>query len=562
MAASQNGDDPPVAPDFNLIDEPWIPVVTLDGGAETVSLADLFRRAPELRRIDGEIGTQSFALLRLCLAILQRAFDHYLDEGYDPVPMVEDLREQWTDAAVPDIVDYLAQHRDRFFLFHPTAPFFQVAGMTTDKGEVSSLNKIVAERPPFLATRSRRGLRSIDPADAARWLVHVHAFDVSGIKTGVAGHPRAKGGKVYPEGVGWAGQLGGLHLVGANLKDTLLLNVAAAEVDANRRRRDLPPWEREVAVVGEEQHLAERPFGPVDLYTWQARRVRLVGSRDAVTGVVLTYGDRFVIQERQDLLGVEPMTGWRYSKPQTAKYKRDIRMPREHRAESRLWQGMGPLVRPVNLRPVEEGLPSRLIDHAAKLVLAGSPLLPNGLVRLQAVGAVYGSQSSVLDDIYEDDLDLPAALLDPQNPELRQAAIDAVDAARAGANAARQLGENLAKACGASRESLEGPKERAQENAYSRLDGPYRAWLRTTLPALGPIAAQARWHDEASRLLDELGREMVAQVPPNAWRGYDAKGKRDDVGRVFVWFRNALAKAFPHRSNTVSDGSVDKKEVS
>lgn len=562
MAAPPKGDDPPVAADFNLIDEPWIPVVTLDGSNDVVSLAQLFRRAPELRRIDGEIATQAFALLRLSLAVLHRAFDHYLDEGHQSVAFVEDLREQWADAAAPDIVDYLEKHRDRFFLFHSTAPFFQVAGMAATNGEVSGLNKIVAERPPFLATRSRRGLHSIDPADAARWLIHVHAFDVSGIKTGVLGHPRAKGGRVYPEGVGWAGQLGGLHLVGANLRDTLLLNLWAERSKTRQRHRDLPPWERPIATVGPEENLAERPFGPVDLYTWQARRVRLVGDRTGVSGVVLTYGDRFLIQEHQNLRDLEPMTGWRHSKPQTAKYKYDVLMPREHRPESRLWQGMTPLVQPRAMRPLEEGLPSSVIDHAAELAHQGSSLLPNDVVRIQAVGVIYGSNNSVLDDIFEDDLDLPAALLDPEHPALREAAIGAVDAARAGANAVRQLGENLAKASGASRESLEGPRERAQGEAYSRLDGPYRAWLRTTLPELGPIGAQTRWHDQASRLLDELGREMVAQVPPKAWRGFDAKGRRNDVGQVFVWFRNALAKAFPHRSSTFPDNQSDQKEVS
>ena len=59
---------------FNLIDEVWIPCITVEGNFNEVSLRDLFARAPELREIACETAIQSAAILPLALAILHRNF--------------------------------------------------------------------------------------------------------------------------------------------------------------------------------------------------------------------------------------------------------------------------------------------------------------------------------------------------------------------------------------------------------------------------------------------------------------------------------------------------------
>ena len=62
--------------------------------------------------------------------------------------------------------------------------------------------------PPFDRAVAVEGLERISWAEAARWLVHVHAFDPSGIRSGAVGDPSVKGGKGYPIGPGWTGQVG------------------------------------------------------------------------------------------------------------------------------------------------------------------------------------------------------------------------------------------------------------------------------------------------------------------------------------------------------------------
>jgi CRISPR system Cascade subunit CasA len=207
---------------FNLVDEPWIQVLDLTGARTEVSLRDAFTRADRLGELVGEVPTQSFANLRLLLAIAYRALD-----GPQDLAHWAQLAADW-DEAVPLISQYLDRHRERFWMAHPSAPFFQVADLRTAKGEVSGLGKLIADVPnglPFLTTRLGRSLRSIGWAEAARWLVHVHAYDPSGIRSGAVGDPRAKGPRGFPIGTAWAGQIGGVHAVGQALGETLLLNL-------------------------------------------------------------------------------------------------------------------------------------------------------------------------------------------------------------------------------------------------------------------------------------------------------------------------------------------------
>ena len=157
---------------------------------------------------------------------------------------------------VAQIAPYLNRYRERFDLFHPETPFLQVAGLRTAKCETAELSKLISDVPngaPMFTTRIGGDL-SVPYAEAARWLVHCQAFDPSGIKAGAVGDDRVKGGKGYPIGVAWSGLLGGVLLEGRTLKETLLLNLIAADFDVCGRDPavDLPVWERPPVTAAEE----------------------------------------------------------------------------------------------------------------------------------------------------------------------------------------------------------------------------------------------------------------------------------------------------------------------
>lgn len=526
------------ATSFNLVDQPWITVTTRGGIAQDVSLRGAFSRAGEIRHVVGEIPTQGFAILRLLLAILHRA-----SRGPQSVAQWTHMRDNWPEV-VTWVDAYLDRFRDRFDLRHPTAPFFQVADLRTLSGGVSGLEKLIADVPngePFQTTRIGRGIESITWDEAARWLVHVHAFDPSGIRSGAVGDPRVKGGKGYPIGPGWCGQIGGLYASGDTLVDTLLLNlVVGSDVELETSEADQPPWERRPLDQSVDESNGGEPRGIVDVYTWQARRVRLVGD-EVVTGVVLSQGDRLTPQNRMRL---EPLTGWRYSEPQTKKYKTVTFMPREHDPERALWRGLKGIISQAEETSTGSGVKRFLQPAVLHWVtrLRGEGLVSQRLLQLRAVGFTYGAQQATFEELIDDEVVVPVDLL--VDARLGQAAIDAVDSAERAVSEYGRFARNLALAAGGS-DQADGYAARARGAAYAALDGPFRRWVARLDSSVDIRAAATLWEESALEVVRALGRDEVQRAATAAWVGRLVSGRHIDIGRAEAWFRWGLAKALP-----------------
>lgn len=537
---------------FSLVDEPWIEVRTVAGGQRTVSLRELFHDAHRLRDIVGDLPTQAFALTRLVLAVLHRVADGPADA------MAWAALAQHDRAPVDQVDGYLDQMADRFNLFSPDRPFFQLAGLRTEKGTVSGLEKLIADVPaghPYFTTRAGRGLERISPAEAARWLVHLQAYDVSGIKSGAVGDPRMKGGKGYPIGTGWAGQLGGLLVEPAeadrhNLWQTLLLNLVPRQIDADvlALDSDRPAWEADPPTPDQDPAVDDgprgRPYGPMDLYTWQARRVLLHGGREGVTGVLVANGDRLTPQNRRLR---EPMSAWRRSAAQEKKkdaVAATIYMPQTLRPDRALWRGLNAML--PTLAPRSGGKTGAGYVAATNLQWAGSVVGKGARVRVRAVGVEYGTQSATYADVLSDSLILPQALLVPEGALLAAAAEGAAQATEDAVVALRILAANLVQAAGATESSIiDGARDEASRRAYAQIDPEYRAWLAELVEGSDPGERRALWHTTVRRIVEGVGRELIEQAGPKAWVGRKVNNRRVSTPEAQAWFQWALRKALP-----------------
>ena len=64
--------------EFNLIDEPWISVITdYKGNTKLVGLKEFFENAHNYIAIAGDMPIQDFAIMRFLLAILHTVFSRY-----------------------------------------------------------------------------------------------------------------------------------------------------------------------------------------------------------------------------------------------------------------------------------------------------------------------------------------------------------------------------------------------------------------------------------------------------------------------------------------------------
>ncbi|WP_067904827.1 type I-E CRISPR-associated protein Cse1/CasA [Nocardia vaccinii] len=540
---------------FNLLDDPWIVVLDRDGVERQRSVLEVFEQAHNVAVIGGEVPTQGFAVLRLLLAFLHRALDG---------PRDADQWAAWWEAAelpIDPIRRYAQRVRGRFELFDPVAPFFQVADLHTEKGEVSGLEKIVADVPngaPLFTTRSPASLTRIEPSEAARWLVHAHAFDPSGIKSGAVGDANMKKGKGYPIGTGWSGQLGCVYAHDSDLRKTLLLNLIAhdaTECASLGAAQDLPPWERE---PDGPQGRERPPNGTVDLYTWQSRRIRLVGDRGGVSGVVLANGDRIQPQNRH---GLDPHTAWRYSEPQSKKLKTDVYMPLTHDPERAVWRGIGALLPSVSGRRGDKSEPQRwlapgVLAWVGRLV--SEDVLPETYwPGIRVVGAQYGAQSATFSDIVDDALSLSVVLLRQDHPAAGTAATNAAEDADKTAVALWRLAETIAQASGG--EPKSGAGDRAREQLYAVLNRPYRRWLAALGPDADLAAARMRWQCCVRELVRPIVGELVESAGPAAWSGRVIGDRHVNVALAEAWFTAALRTALPlahSRSETTTSQEV------
>ena len=169
-------------PEYNLLDEPWVPVRLLDGTITEVGLLELLQRSTDIADLACELPTQNISIQRLVLAVAYRVAT--------PLDAEEWLEQLEEGAPIEQMIEYLEKWRERFYLLGGQYPFMQVADLRTPKDTVLGLEKVIADVPngeQFFTTRNGKALERISAAEAARWVVHTQAYDPSGIRSGAVG---------------------------------------------------------------------------------------------------------------------------------------------------------------------------------------------------------------------------------------------------------------------------------------------------------------------------------------------------------------------------------------
>lgn len=534
---------------FNLVDEPWIEVLITTGESQTLSIRDVFHRSSEIRQLAGELPTQDAAVLRLLLAILYRALP--VSEG-DEESTTEVWHAWWQERALPldQVDDYLDAWKHRFDLLHPEHPFFQVADLQTASGRTSGIGTLIADLPAghkFFTNRAGADTAGLSLPEAARWLVHCQAYDTSGIKSGAAGDPRVKGGKGYPIGTGWAGNLGLVILQGETLAETLLLNLVLTTPSADD---DKPWWEVEewsAVPTG-----SDSPVGPAQALTWPMRRIRLHVEEDRVRDALVSNGDQIRVRNQHR---VEPMSGWRRSIPQQRKHKEDVvYMARTHSTERSIWRGLNTLIAgdsiAVGAERGSEALRAGTLQWLALLEEYGR-IEPDELVSLHTVGMEYGTQNASVTAVLSDRLDIRAEVA--QDRALQDAAMRAVRVVEQAAYLLGRLADNLARAEGRDRAD---DQDRRRESTYQQLDHPFRRWLaELSSETVGDL--EPAWVMLVRREAVTTAEEMYAASSPSAIKGRvttDRNGRslRLDAAQAYGRFRSQLDQDVPPPPTTTT----------
>nr|WP_156980387.1 type I-E CRISPR-associated protein Cse1/CasA [Corynebacterium terpenotabidum] len=537
---------------YNLLDEAWIDVVDHQGAESRVSVRTLLQEASDYRALAAPLGTVNFAILRMVEAILYRAWDSRKWRNIDHA--LDHWQEKWDQGSLLDatVVDYLDHWQDRFDIRNPERPFFQVAGLRTEKGEWKSLDTLfpdVGDDGDLYTMRS--GLTSVSAAEAAQMLVHCMAYDFSGIKSGVVGDDRVKGGKGYPIGIGWCGWLGGTMVEGRDLRETLLLNYLPYREEAGTE--DQPLWEIDGLGPGlrdNPRYRIEPPTengttGQVELLTWPQRRLLLQWEEDSVVGVLISNGDPVGYTVKNQ---VETMTPWRFSDPQSKKAKQIRYMPQVLDAGRTMWRSLGGILPNSDVPKasikvsgtkveVEKSAPAGNVHWAGQLVGVG--VIPADQdIRIHMVSMEYGPQQSSFAGIVEDAITIQSPLLALDNDQLRASARRAVGFADGAAEALWKFAKNIAFAVSGNRE--EADTDKIQSEFYARVDPGFRSWLRRLGPDTDRDAALTDWAGKIRSTATDLANDLLAAQGPAVWAGrWD--GSRRVTGAVAAdWLQKNL----------------------
>lgn len=507
---------------FNLCDEPWIKVRHTNGHVEELGLVELFDRLSEFDDLAGESATQNQATFRLLEAVLIGALRwHELFEAdADAVEIWTDVHEASNLGSL--VTTYLETFRNRFNLFDPDLPFFQVADLRTKKGEYSDASVLVPDVGPGLfSTSTQDASASLLPAVAARWLVYTQAYDISGIKSGALGDPRVKGGKGYPIGTGWVGAIGSVQLMGPTLRDTLLLNLP---IEGGLRVRDqvldedLPPWEREQDTAAPRSEAELLPRGVVDVLTWQQRRVRLIPNEDGtrVVGALICNGDK--IQRANNFL--DPTTGYRYSPAQTKMAGVAVHFPKTHDPDLTVWRGVQSLMGSAAPDQSQQDRKANVLNQLGdRLGTAMISAYPGHSTVTRITGISYGTQDAVVDSEISETLPIRIQLLTagPEAEELRQLVREVINRVLSFRGSMSWFHRRLLISAGDSPE--ESPVAPVQA-WLAALETQFLNWLEALGDSLDKLAAQRDWTRRMERVTRRFVAEAVISAGPRAARGW------------------------------------------
>ena len=172
--------------EFHLCREPWISVMEQDYKVRKVTLTEALLSAERYRGLSGETETQNIAILRLLLAVLHTVFSRQNEKGEKVAIDTEKEAFRrwgalWEMGSFPKkpIEEYFSQWGERFWLFDPKYPFYQVPGIEGTNNPAKKMNGAIVEssnKIQLFAMRTGVKKEILRYDEAARWLIYLQAF--------------------------------------------------------------------------------------------------------------------------------------------------------------------------------------------------------------------------------------------------------------------------------------------------------------------------------------------------------------------------------------------------
>lgn len=532
---------------YNLLYESWIKVIDDRLNIMKVSLIEVLENAHKYKSLAGETPLQNFAVERLLLAIAITIFYKYDAEGkeallnedeecdFEESEEVEELVfERWKSYydlgkfPIAVVADYLKKFEERFWLFHPETPFYQVPDTVLKENKYGTvyttkcmLGNIKESKNKYtkhhFSMSDGENLENVSDDELTRWIIHLMAYSINiKIPTGI--------------GTGRLGALGSIKIEGNNLFYELLYNLVPIKINGSSSSLwgiPKPIWEKEVKV--EKGVQISPPDNLPELYTIQSRRIALYQENAVFEGkYVLAGGEYYPLEEDP----VEQMTLWEKSND---KKNPKIR-PKKHKNSVQIWREFDSLVGAKNSAKTPG-----LMSWIEKLNEKDSKYLPK-ILTIVFNGAEYDSQGSSFISYTNDKISLVTDIL-------RDIEIDWISIISEEIEKCEHVSDeiydtmtsNIGKIYGLDKKIISGIHTKLSQKFFYSIDHDFRHWLSTIDPQKdNKLQKQVQWENIVRSKADQIVLEYINGLSDM----YKIKEQLSIPG-VYNSFKKELLKNYP-----------------
>lgn len=536
--------------EFNLIDEPWVRVMTNDCKVLEVSLKDAIINAHNYKCLSGELPTQDISVMRLMLAVLHTIFSRVDEEGNEDTEdkdceewATERWKALWERECFSEkaIEDYFEKWHERFWLFHPERPFGQVAGLTSGteydapklNGEISeSSNKVRIFSSYFDKDKS-----TMSYSQSARWLLYLNSYDDTSSKPTKEGKSKA-GGKLPSPGVGWLGKLGLIYIKGNNLFETLMLNLVMINNNIIQNKSK-PIWEIE-NISREERTEIIIPDNLAELYTIQSRRIFLNRKDNKVVSYKLLGGDFF---EKENAF-FEPMTVWRTPKDKKGNVTNEPYTPKRHDSARQMWREFAVIYK-------EDGNhQAGIINWYIKYIYGCDLIDTDYMLKTAIVSVEYGDKDFFVKNIFSASFQMHSSILSEVGANCRAKVEYEIEKCEEAAKIIGKFASNVYIASGGSNNDTKDIRNDAMSQLYYRLDVPFRKWLLKVDPDNIKGEYELQWEKTVKKIALDYAEEIADNASETALIGHcigDSDTKKTElysVPKSLIIFKSELNKIY------------------
>ena len=503
--------------EFNLLHEPWIRVLTRDLKVKEVGLKEFFTHINEYRRLAGECATQDMAMMRLLLAFSLTIFYRYNAQGVrdslvDDFTSEADALDRWEEykkiGKFPEkaIEEYCREYEDRFYLFHPMTPFYQVPGEDGTLSDIKSLcgdvktsgNKDTQELYTMSSAKHREALSY---AETTRWLIHYMCYSPSVKPAGVS-NKRLKSlpGSEVSTKQALLGKFGVFLIEERNLFDMIMINLCALKNGQDLWGEPNPAWERDPSPY--HSQVVPQPDNLAEAYTIQTRRVHLVKENGKVVRFYTYLGECYTLDKTASpAYEFDPMIRWIQTK--RSKKGKAVYSPVQTSSHVTLWKEFETLVSAGS----EKRNPGLIMWY--RLLENCGLTDPTNCLTFWSVGMGY-KQAYIYDREFESRVTVESSMISEKSSAWQTMIQEASRQCTISSLIIKDFAKNAAPVIWGESTKHWG---NVQEDYYNCLDPFFKEWISDINPeTCTPDEAREQWGEIGKRETEKFLRELVSPV--------------------------------------------------